>query len=197
MSKGCDELRDAALANGLESREGLAWRVHCRGCAKCREELFILETLQRQARDERRHLGRREVETLLQQVRTYQGRDRRPSPVWAWTWRLACLWIVFAAAALVHRSLREEPRPSLAAGAPGDRVALAAPGAALGAPGTEITPAAAAAGAARPVGERIREVRQRVTTRKAQVLRLIDGDLGEPGRQDVWDSPIPLATALV
>ncbi len=101
MSKRCEQLRNNALRDGLDSHAGLAWRVHCRSCQACRTELYILETLQRQARNERSHLGRDELDRLLHQVREVQATRRRGSRIKRVTVQLAGLAVALLLLAMI------------------------------------------------------------------------------------------------
>jgi hypothetical protein len=166
----------------------LTWRVHCRACEDCRTELFILETLQRQAVEERRHLGRREVDALLLQVRSHQAKQRRVPVVWDWAYRLASVCVVVLAVGLVHRQVSRDRASAGYLGRAGDGQPLAS---------SEVIPrrtAAAsgldadAAGRLDPRLEpRLRQVRGQVMSRRGRLLKLMETDLGESERQDVWD----------
>jgi len=121
MSKRCEQLRAQALAGGMDSKAGLAWRIHCKSCEDCRTELFILESLHRQATDEHRHLPRTEVARLLREVRV-QGRMRRQQNVWQFAAKAACVALVALGAFLIHANQSPRPfgsSPSLATGRPG------------------------------------------------------------------------------
>ena len=92
MGRRCEELRQKALTAGLDSKAALAWRVHCRSCPDCRTELFVLETLERQAMQERRHLKRSEITRLLQAA--HDRRIPEKTPPLTWALRGACAVLV-------------------------------------------------------------------------------------------------------
>lgn len=116
MNRNCDKLRERALQAGMESAEAAAWRIHCRHCPDCRTELFLLETLQRQARCERQHLGKRELSELLEVARRSYDRRRRTAPVKAWLWRAASVCLLAGVAWHAGR-LGRPPVPAEGAGA--------------------------------------------------------------------------------
>ena len=68
MRNRCQKLRDEALAHGLDKKAGEIWKIHSRTCTECRTELFILESLEQQERDDRQHLASGEIAILLEAV---------------------------------------------------------------------------------------------------------------------------------
>jgi len=84
MKPTCDKIGERAFCDGLDSPAAAEWRAHCRVCPDCRTKLFILENLERQASEERQHLGRDEGQKLLKTARsqrhkTGQISHHRPS----------------------------------------------------------------------------------------------------------------------
>ena len=109
MRSRCETLRERALRTGLNGKAALPWRIHCRSCPNCRKELYLLETLERQAVNERRHLGRSELAALLA---TAQEQHKSPRPlqsVRAWSLRLACLCVLIVAASKFNRNVTHDP----------------------------------------------------------------------------------------
>jgi len=205
MSSRCEQLREAALDEGLDSRAGLLWRVHARSCEDCRTELEILEALQRQAINERCHLGRDEVRLLLSQVREMQQqRKRRPYGVRLALGAAACVVFLLAVGVVDFLNNSTNLLPSHAgirAGGvtSGDwSVSIASSGSSL----QGVAPAPAASTAASPLGtpadapgaapprsceQRIRDLQDRLEERRIQLLHLIEHELGDPDDQDAFD----------
>ena len=77
MKPKCEQIRERAFRDGLDSPAAAEWRAHCRSCPDCRTELFILDNLERQAAESRQHLGREEVAKLLE---TARRRERAAAP---------------------------------------------------------------------------------------------------------------------
>lgn len=205
MSSRCEQLREAALDKGLDSRAGLLWRVHARSCTDCRTELEILQALQRQAVTERCHLGRDDVRLLLNQVREMQQqRNRRP---YATRWMLgAAACAVFLLVVGVVGSLSNATRllPSgagIRAGAAASSdwsLSIASSGNAMR--GVATPPAAstnasspgashAASDGVRPPSceQRIRDLQEQLEERRVRLLHLIESELGDPNGQDAFD----------
>ncbi len=205
MSSRCDRLREQALSNGLNSRAGLAWRVHCRSCEDCRTELFILETLERQALSERNHLGRREVAMLMSRVRAVHEAKPAAPAVLTWGLRIAGVAAVVFVIGLLPRPGSDDfagMDGALARAGRGSSPATA--GLAVAAPTTEPTAGSAldrggessfrggpAAQSARSCRRRIRDLRRRIDARRDNLLKLLEHELGESCDQDVWDAPRP------
>lgn len=195
MRRTCEELREAALDGGLSSKASLAWRKHARSCPCCRTELHILDTLQRQALDERHHLGRREVAALLRSAQEDRAVRHPLAAVWTWSLRLACLCLVF----LVLAELRPGGGRSAHAradGAPAPGPTLAASALPAAKDSHALSPAERTASEtmAWPVppedngiSKRLRELRRRIESRHGTLLELIERDLGDRSRLDVWD----------
>jgi hypothetical protein len=209
MKRRCKKLREKAVRDGLQSRAGAAWRIHGRSCRDCRTELFVLETLQGQASKERRHLPRKEVAQLIDAARrTHLSRRRRWEPVWSWSWRLAAL----STLVLVLVNLQfDVPVEGTAEGDSAEAMMLAqVPDDASGNYGVPVVPLSAIhqhtvdtivkpGGAVdlpailpgRSVDRYIHNIRRRIDVRRNTLLDLIERDLGEGMRQDVWDPPMP------
>jgi len=200
MRSDCEKLREQALNEGLNGKAALAWRVHCRTCPDCRTELYVLETLQRQAVRERQdyHLSRREVAALLETAREY-SRHRSPLALaWTWSLRLACAVFAVLMAAQFFSGSPDAAAPhrsSFVVQAPAEAT-LAAPTAAT--PRSPPVPAARAVPLSRilpwpealPIGTvewRLQTLRRQVSVRREALLELMDRDLGERRRQNVWD----------
>ena len=191
MRSRCDKLRELALRDGIESSRGSAWRLHCRSCENCRTELYILETLQRQAVQERTHLGRREVAVLLEQVRHHQAGKDRPPPFRTWAFRLACLWAAAACVAFFSSrtdSFGPDTGGGPGAAASGDRsgVSLAVARPAFSQPAGEEQSIASPGSS---LDSRLRQLRRRVMHRRESLQQLMDDefDLDDTFREDVWD----------
>lgn len=69
MGTKCKQLRRIAIEHGMNSPEAREWRLHSKHCEKCRMEIFILDSLKNQAEEQSAHLGRNEVEQLMNVVR--------------------------------------------------------------------------------------------------------------------------------
>lgn len=207
MKRRCNKLREKAVRNGLESRAGAAWRIHARSCKDCQTELFVLETLEKQAESQRRHLPRREVALLIEAARqAHTARRRRGwESAWSWSWRLALLGVM--AVLLTRVQFGDAKRRSANESAANEAVMLARmPDEASGNYGVSM-PALSAiheravnrlvrpGGAiylpavlpGRSVDRRIRRIRRHIDFRRNTLLEMIDRDLGEGLRQDVWD----------
>ena len=213
MRRKCEELRDRALCEGLSSRSALAWRTHCRDCPSCRTELFVLQTLQRQAVSERCHLGRREMLSLLRTARTQRRRRKPVEVVWTWSLRLACLVMVLLVAAEFNRASgrnsanrRNGPRTPLARRAAtmamtSSAADSASPASAANIASLERETISAEALAwpssrrNRGVTSRLCDLRRRVDTQRERLLELLERDLGDRSRRDVWDNEQPFGSA--
>lgn len=201
MRSRCDKLRDVALRDGIDSPKGSAWRIHCRSCESCRTELYILETLQRQAVQERTHLGRREMAVLLEQVRHRQPDRGRAPLLRTWAFRLACLWAATACVAFLSTHTdsfgpTNGNRSDATARQARSGVSLTASGhPALGQPdGKEQS--VALPGTA--LDSRLQQLRRRVMLRRQSLHQLIEDEfnLDDTFRKDVWDRPGWSAVAL-
>jgi hypothetical protein len=94
MSQSCDKLREEAMRQGEGSAAEYAWIRHSRTCKNCQTELFVLETLRRQAANDRMHLPRKQIDMLMQTARQQYQPRKRPSflsVAWGVTWKLAIL----------------------------------------------------------------------------------------------------------
>lgn len=200
MRSRCDRLREKALTDGAQSPNGRAWRIHARSCPKCRTELFVLETLESQARSERQHLGRDEVARLMEAARV-QARQRpyQFSPL-GWSLRVACIFVVCLGASIglrmsdpLTRGVDTELNAALFP-PNGARENDAVP---LGNPAAEREGAIREAcegpgGVAVPVGDtpaiekRFQGLRRGLYDRRKAILNLMERDLGEQMREDVW-----------
>lgn len=192
--KTCDEIREQAFRDGLDSPAAAEWRAHCRSCPDCRTELFILENLERQASEERQHLGRDEVAKLLATARSYQ-RERTPNLVLVWGLRAACVTaLLLLGAGLFPGEFGGSVRQQLQAwlqGSDGGPVSVAANEAAARSETenptlpTEPVPAAVTA----PTGEldrQLRGLRQGMERRRHSLERLLERDFGPFNPEGAW-----------
>ena len=201
MRSRCDKLRELALKDGIDSSRGSAWRLHCRSCESCRTELYILETLQRQAVRERTHLGRREVAVLLEQVRHHQADKDRAPPLRTWAFRFACLWAAAACVAFLSShtdffSPQAGNRAGAAASQARSGISLAVnANPAFGQPAGEEKSLASPESS---LDSRLRQLRRRVMRRRESLQQLIEDEfhLHDTTREDVWDLPSWPAVAL-
>ncbi len=108
MSRKCDVLREKAMRGGEGSPAEAAWKRHSRECPDCHAEIYVLETLRRQALNERMHLPRKDMAMLVDVVRQqyHQPRDDRRG-FWLTTWQLS--WKAAALAVLVFSLLQVIP----------------------------------------------------------------------------------------
>jgi len=173
MTRRCEQLREQALQHGLDSKAGLAWRIHSRSCEHCRISLFLLEAMEQQAIRERQHLGHDEVATLLAAVKRQHLQPHHGRRLLRWATPLAALLAVMVSAGWfsggnqkarqlwqtavvtreLHRGIAAEDNSFLEL----------------------MTPA---------VEEKLRRVRRQVHHRRHRVLQMIEIDLGEPPTQD-------------
>jgi len=209
MSRRCNDLREKALARGFDSRDAHAWRIHCRSCPGCRTELYLLETLQRQAQNERRHLPRREVAELLEQARDRFPRNPRAASAWAWTFRFACFAVVFLIVAHMQRRNawngghpQASALPDLGEASGTNQADVAQLHASGSAPGKQQL---ATAPTAQPLpvspleetfDEKLRQMRLRINSRRDRIMELLDCDLGERGSDDAWNASLWSVTEL-
>jgi len=198
MNRRCDRLREQALSGGLDSRAGLAWRIHCRSCEDCRTELFILETLERQALSERNHLGRREVAVLMARVQELNEARRPVSAFWTWGVRAASVAAVIFVIGILPRSNTVDfpgMEGALASVGRQQSACAAAPSSSpteVSAGVTGVVPGTAASSALSPgtsCQRRIRNLRRRIDARRENLLKLLEHELGDSLDQDVWDAP--------
>ncbi|NMA47747.1 MAG: hypothetical protein GX945_14420 [Lentisphaerae bacterium] len=108
MSRKCDILREKAMRGGEGSPAEAAWKRHGRECPDCHAEIYVLDTLRRQALNERMHLPRKDMAMLVDVVRQQyrQPREER-SGFWHTTWQLS--WKAAALAVLVFSLLQVIP----------------------------------------------------------------------------------------
>ena len=108
MSRKCDVLREKAMRGGEGSPAEAAWKHHSRECPDCHAEIYVLETLRRQALNERMHLPRKDMAMLVDVVRQqyHQPRGKRHG-FWHTTWQLS--WKAAALAVLVFSLLQVIP----------------------------------------------------------------------------------------
>jgi hypothetical protein len=181
MKPNCDEIRERAFRDGLDSRAAAEWRAHCRSCPDCRTELFILENLERQAIEERQHLGRDEVAKLLASARNYQRRERTPNRVLVWGLRAACVSaLLLVATALLPGELGGGMRQRLEALLDGDAPANGMPTQAAR-PAVSQPSAPVPAAATVPdedLDRQLRGLRQGLDRRRQSLERLLERDFG-------------------
>jgi hypothetical protein len=96
MSRKCDILRERAMRGGEGSTAESAWKRHGRECPDCRAEIYVLETLKRQALNERMHLPRKDMAMLVDVVRQHyrplrESRDGFLHATWSLSWKAAAL----------------------------------------------------------------------------------------------------------
>lgn len=209
MKRSCDRLRDKAFQAGMDSPQAAAWRVHCRSCPDCQTELYLLEALQRQARSERQHLGKRELSELLEVARQSQEQRRRVAPLKAWLWRAASVCLLAGVAWHVGHLARPAVSPSEPAGA-GLSLAASLPDAAWGDYGVPVLSAGSehdwamgqlsspALPAPRPgvvpgqfVQELLLDLRDEVDRRREELIELDDDDIGGREPEDAWQPVLP------
>ena len=200
MSRRCDDLRQKALCDGFDSRAAHAWRIHCRSCPDCRTELYLLETLQRQAQSERRHLPRREVAELLEQARNRFPRRAPMASAWTWSFRLACVAAMFLVVAHVQRQ-NHDGHGTQASAVSAEATStgqgeVPTTGASMGREHEQqlAIGATAASPTVSPVeddfDEQLRQIRLRIDSRRETILELLDRDLGEGGDDDAWNASL-------
>lgn len=188
--KTCDEIREQAFRDGLDSPAAAEWRAHCRSCPDCRTELFILENLERQASEERQHLGRDEVAKLLATARSYQ-RERTPNPVLVWGLRAACVTaLLLLGAGLFPGELGGSVRQRVQAWLRGTDEATTT--AAASRPEienptlpTEPVPAAVTA-PTEELDRQLRGLRQGMERRRRSLERLLERDFGPFNPEGAW-----------
>jgi hypothetical protein len=204
MKPKCEEIRERAFRDGLEGPAAAEWRAHCRSCPDCRTELFILEHLERQASEERQHLGRDEVQTLLETARN-QKRRRTANPILVWGLRAACVTglLVLGIGLLpsefgghmrvrIQCWLQGKPQPdapatSLAAKRSGETDASRASA-------TPSQPVPAAVKQPAPhLDHKLRDIRERMDRRRESLQRLLERDFGPSNPEGAWHAVLPLA----
>jgi len=204
MKSTCDKLRQHALARGLDSEHGVAWRLHARTCKDCRTELRILEKLERQARDERQHFRRQEINALLYQVQI-QREEQEDAAGGSWGWTLKFAFVIVVAGVFaqlqwgVFSSLVNLPWQTTMARRPPDPAGIVplAPGAADGRSATQRVPGTTVEGTvpivvpSEDLRERLLDIRDRVDTRRTQILEMIETDLSGGEREDAWRQSHP------
>jgi len=203
MKPKCDQIRERAFRDGLDSPAAAEWRAHCRSCPDCRTEIFILENLERQAAEERQHLGRDEVEKLLATARSHKNR-RRPNHVLIWGMRAACfLALLVVGAGLLPGEqaarLRLRVESWLRGGESADGVLADAT--------TRDVQAGPAAGAVAPVGpvppavlvpaatvqRDMQRLRNSLESRRQSLKRLLERDFGPFTSEGAWHVAFPPA----
>jgi len=198
MKPNCDEIRERAFRDGLDSRAAAEWRAHCRSCPDCRTELFLLENLERQAIAERQHLGRDEVAKLLASARSYQ-RERTPNRVLVWGLRAACVSaLLLVATALLPGEFGSGMRQRLEALLEAETPAPAAPRqAARPAPSLPTQPVPAAVTAPDEELERqLRGLRRGLDHRRQSLERLLERDFGPFNPEGAFHAAPRLANAI-
>jgi hypothetical protein len=202
MKPKCEEIRERAFRDGLGSPAAAEWRSHCRSCPDCRTELFILEHLERQASEERQHLGRDEVQKLLDTARSQHHR-RTANPILVWGLRAACIAGLLAVGASflpgdfavrvrtrVHAWLQGgtpsgSPAPSLTAGRT-NRVDPSKPLPSQPIPAAVTQPAP-------ELDHQLRDMRERMNRRRESLQRLLERDFGPLTPEGAWHVEFPSA----
>jgi len=212
MKPRCDELRERGWRDGLRSRSYHVWRIHARSCPDCRTDFYLLETLQRQAANEKRHLGQTELRNLVHAAHQQwqQAEVTRSGAFWGWSLRaLASSAIVALLVAAVYRH-GTGPQPGVARqpqhGTNRHAVASPALPAASQRPGSMeaasahkaphdilIWPAPPPGG---PIEDRLYRLRRRIEHQCDALLELLDDDVDQGDRQDVWDVSLISVAAL-
>ncbi len=190
MKPKCDEIRERAFRDGLDSPAAAEWRAHCRSCPDCRTELFILENLERQACQERQHLGRGEVEKLLATARSYK-RERRSNPVLVWGFRAACAAaLLLLGAGLFPGEFAASLRHNMQAWLQGDGKLSPQPGSPAVAKAEKTTPSepvpAAAAMPNEELDRQLEGLRNGLERRRRSLERLLERDFGPFSPEGAW-----------
>lgn len=195
MKPKCEQIRERAFRDGLDSPAAAEWRAHCRTCPDCRTEIFILENLERQAQEERQHLRREDVEKLLETARNHNvGRKRNLLLVWGL--RAACFLALLAiGAGLLPGERAQRVRSRIESWLRGDGSVSASLGDST--EGTEIGPAPGAVAPSGPVPAAVlvpaasvqrdmRQLRRSLEDRRQSLRRLLERDFGVFGPEDAW-----------
>ncbi len=204
MKRRCERLRERAWRDGLDSRADHAWRIHCNSCPQCRTDLFLFDTLHRQATYERQHLGQAELKRLVLAARRQYAPTPKTVSLNVWALRAASLVAAFMLFALLREhhtgtttAARPTPAPTGAAVVPLSAGQHQQPDvanlqqtvpAALPSPHSEAL-AWPASSSGETIETRLQELRSRIGTRRQGLLDLLESDLGEDerSREDVWD----------
>lgn len=213
MKRRCEELRGKAWRDGPQNRSYQVWRIHARSCPDCRTDLYLLETLQRQAVVERRHLGQTELSNLVRtaSVQRSQVQQAPVAVVWGWSLRAFafCAIVVLLATVAYRRGtglnrlrVREAGDSSLARHVATSAVMPSAQNQArqLEANSSQLTPDEILSWPAGPPGgpieKRLYRLRQRIEDHRDALLELLEHDVDERDGQDVWDVSLACVSAL-
>jgi hypothetical protein len=204
MKPKCEEIRERAFRDGLGSPAAAEWRNHCRSCPDCRTELFILEHLERQASEERQHLGRDEVQKLLDTART-RHHPRRANPILVWGLRAACLvGLLVLGVGLLPGDFSGSVRTRIRAWLQGRPAADTPAGSMTAGRTTRGNSTKTSASPTQPVpaavtqpapelDHRLREMRERMNRRRESLQRLLERDFGPLTPEGAWHVSLPLA----
>lgn len=212
MKRRCRVLRERALKAGIDSPEASVWRIHSRSCPDCQTEHFLLEALQRQAQTQRQHLGRAEVDELLEAARQHHGRRQRPRVLRRWAWRAASVCLLVGVT--WHLNQTDSVR-NVVESAPVQLLTQAADEA-CGYYGIPVLSArsehdrtidqmaiAPASPAQRPTAvpeffplDRLLNIREEVEQRRDQIIELYETDLGDRDRDGAWEMVLPQHLAV-
>jgi hypothetical protein len=199
MKPTCDEIRERAFHDGLDSPAAAEWRAHCRSCPDCRTELFILENLERQAVEDRQHLGRDEVQKLLDTARS-QPRRHRANPLLVWGLRAACVAaLLIVSVGLFPGEFASQMRTRVQAwfdgkplpDAPESLLRMTRANQPQTLPNQPV-PAAATVPAA-DLDRQLRLIRDRVDRRRESLQHLLERDFGPFSPEDACYAPSCLA----
>jgi len=212
MKRRCKVLRERALKAGIDSPEASMWRIHSRSCLDCQTEHFLLEALQRQAHSQRQHLGRAEVDELLEAARKHHGRRQQPRRLHRWAWRAASVFLLVGIA--WHLNQTDSVR-NVAESAPVQLLAQAADEACgnygiplfSGRSEHDRTIDQMAVAPASPsqlptampgffLGDRLLNIREEMDQRREELMELYERDLGDWDRDDAWEMVLPLHLAV-
>ena len=94
MSRPCDSYREQALADGMNSHAAAHWRLHSKNCNACRNEICVLDTLCREAGEQRQHISHKDYTRLMETVRQlYQPKKQTcwSKLAWSFSWKAASL----------------------------------------------------------------------------------------------------------
>ena len=198
MASRCDHMREAALEQGLDSTAGRVWRLHARECANCRTELFILQSLHRQASENHRHISKDDLALLQDEVLTRKRRAHSGGGA-SLLMKVACVWILFAGILAIQR-FDSVPPPRRSAGTvsvffrhrlplPASTVAGATQGESRQAVSGSASDRLVASSAPDPVERQLRDVRKRLLHKRDELIQLVGED--QISSAETCRSPFP------
>ncbi len=114
MSRKCDFYREQAQIDGMHSPAANRWRLHSKNCHACLSEIRMLETLCRDASEQRQHISHKDYAHLMNTVRQLYQPSKEPhwiSAFWGFFWKTSSLAALLLLVLKIVAPFGTGPRP--------------------------------------------------------------------------------------